>query len=269
MDLVKWLQKKPGKLGLALSGGALHGAAHVGVLKVLEREGIFPSIIAGTSVGAIIGAAYSAGVSSEDISALFHKVSWPKLVKFSIHNTLSLFDTQPLESFIESKIGKFTFETLPRKFAVIACDLVSGERIVLDKGPVSPAIRASAAFPILLSPVKMNDRFYVDGGVVDNLPAGLVKEMGAEYIIGVDLSSPTKLCCTPNNFFEVAISVMNLMQARSALRDIKLIDCYIQPDVSDLSMWSFGDSVELEKRGMAAAELAIQGLKKDLRMSRV
>ena len=268
MGILEWLRKKPTHIGLALSGGALHGAAHIGVLKVLESEGIFPTIVAGTSVGAIIGAAYAAGVSAEDMSVMFRKASWPDLVKLSFRNSLSFLNTQPLEEFIKSKIGNFTFETLPRKFAVITCDLITGERIVLDTGPVGQAVRASAAFPMLFSPIDKDGHFFVDGGVVDNLPAGQVKEMGADYIIGVDLSTSTTLKVKPGNLLEIAISVMNLMQARAALQDIPLIDCYIHPKVNDLSMWSFGDSEELEKRGQAAAESVIAQLKKDLGRSK-
>jgi NTE family protein len=267
MKLFDWLRKKPTHIGLALSGGGLHGAAHIGVLRVLEREGIFPSIVAGTSVGAIIGAAYAAGVSAESMSTMFRKAKWPNLVRFSFRNSLSFFNSQPLEDFINSKIGNFTFETLPRKFAVIACDLMTGERVILDKGSVSQAVRASAAIPLVLSPIEAKEHFFVDGGVVDNLPAGIVKSMGAEYIIGVDLSTSTQLLVKPSNFLEVAISVMNLMQSRAALQDISLIDCYIHPKVDDLSAWSFSDSEELEKRGQAAAELVIKQLKKDLSRS--
>ena len=264
MGLLSWLRKNPHHIGLALSGGALHGAAHIGVLKILEREGIYPSIVAGTSVGAIIGAAYAAGVSAEDMSLMFRKASWPDLVKLSFHKSLSLFNTQPLEEFIKTKIGNFTFETLPRKFAVITCDLMTGERIVLDKGPVSQAVRASAAFPMILSPVDKDKHLFVDGGVVDNLPAGQVKAMGADYIIGVDLSTSTQLKTRPVNVMEIAVSVMNLMQSRAALQDIPLIDCYINPKVNDLSMWSFSDSEELEKRGQEAAELVVARLRRDL-----
>ncbi len=264
MAIFDFLRRKSRKIELALSGGALHGAAHIGVLKVLEREGIFPEIVAGTSAGAIIGSAYAAGVSISVISEMFRKASWPDIVKISLKNKLSLFDTQPLESFIKKNIGNFTFETLPRKFAVVACELLSGKRVVLEKGPVAPAVRASAAFPGILSPVKIEGRLLVDGGVVDNLPAELVHEMGADYVIAVDLSTPIQLCCNPESLFEIVMAVINLMQARSALPPRSLMDCYIKPDVSDLSAWSFGDSKELEKRGILAAEKVIQQLKIDL-----
>lgn len=266
MAIFDFLKRKPRKIGIALSGGALHGAAHIGVLRVLESEGIFPEIVAGTSAGAIIGSAYAAGVSISVISEMFQKASWPDIVKISLKNNLSLFDTQPLENFIRKNIGNFTFETLPRKFAVIACELLSGKRVVLDNGPVAPAVRASAAFPGILSPVKLDGRLLVDGGVVDNLPAGLVHEMGADYVIAVDLSTPIQLCNIPGNLFEIVMAVVNLMQARSALPAPSLMDCYIKPEVSDLSAWSFGDSKELERRGIIAAEKVIQQLKIDLKV---
>lgn len=240
--------------------------AHIGVLKVLEREGIRPSIIAGTSAGAVIGAAYAAGVPLSDMSEIFHKARWPKLIGLSFRNTLSIFDTKPLEEFIREKINDVTFETLPRKFAVVACDLISGKRVVLNKGPVAPAVCASAAFPLIFSPVKMGDQLLIDGGVVDNLPADLVREMGADYIIAVDLTNEINLKKHPGNFIEVVIAVINLMQARSAMPDPKNINCRIRPRVEDLSAWTFGDSVELEKRGVEAAEQMIAKLKYDLRI---
>ena len=180
------MKRKPRAIGLALSGGATHGAAHIGVLQVLEREGISPAIVAGTSVGAIIGAAYVAGVPLAQMSHLFSQARWPNLLNIAWRGSLGIFDTEPLAAFIHTHIGDRTFEKLPRPFAVVACDILTGQRVVLKSGPLALAVRASAAIPGLFCPIEINGQLLVDGSVVDNLPVGVVREMGADYVIAVD-----------------------------------------------------------------------------------
>ncbi|HTX78769.1 MAG TPA: patatin-like phospholipase family protein [Longilinea sp.] len=264
MAWTDFLHRKPKKIGLSLSGGAIHGAAHIGVIQVLEREGIKAHIVTGTSAGAIIGAAYAAGVSTQDMDRLFREARWPSLVKLSWKNTLSLFDTQPLEDFIRTNICDLTFEELPCKFATIACDILTGERVVLNSGPMAPAVRASAAYPGLFSPIEMNGKLLVDGGAVDNLPSDLAREMGADYVIGVDLSTPTRLTHAPENPFEVLMAFVNVMQARAALPEPELNNCLIKPEVEEFSAWDLSIVDELEARGRAAAEKAIIKIKEDL-----
>ena len=215
MNLIDLLKGKPPKLGLALSGGATHGAAHIGVLQVLEREGIKPDFVAGTSAGALVGAAYCAGVSLVDLEKQFLSIAWPTLVKFSLIKPLALFDTQPMEEFLRKFIGDCEFKDLNLPFAAICCDIVTGERIVLDKGPIAPCVRASAAIPGLFSPVEINGRLLVDGGVVDNLPVEQVQAMGAKFIIGCDVSSPSKRGKRPENPFENLLAMIYIMQERS------------------------------------------------------
>ncbi len=268
MNLKSIFRRYPKKIGIAFSGGATHGAAHVGVIQVLEHYGIFPTIVAGTSAGAIVGAAYAAGASAAEMSDLMQKLKWPSLIRVALFNSLSVFDTQPMEEFIKREIGNYTFEQLSRKFACVACDLMSGERVVFSRGPVAPAVRASAAVPSLFSPVRKGGQFLIDGGVVDNLPVELVREMGADYIIGVDLSNPVKLSREPHNLLEVLMSVSTLVQARSSMPDSLSMDCCIKPDVADLSAWSFSNVKTLKERGRTAALLMIPQLQRDLGLTR-
>ncbi len=264
MDLKHLFKHYPKKIGIAFSGGATHGAAHVGVIQVLEQYGIFPTIVAGTSAGAIVGAAYAAGAGAKEMSAMMHKLKWPSLIRVALVNALSVFDTQPMEEFIKREIGNYTFEQLSRKFACVACDLMSGERVVFNSGLVAPAVRASAAVPSLFSPVRQGGHFLIDGGVVDNLPVDLVREMGADYIIGVDLSNPIKPDREPRNLFEVLMTVSTLVQARSSMPDPKRMNCWIKPKVDDLSAWTFSNARKLEERGRTAALKAIPQLQRDL-----
>lgn len=267
MSFFDLLRRKNPKIGLALSGGSTRGAAHIGALMVLEREGIRPSFVAGTSAGALIGAAYCAGIPLEDLSRMFLSMKWPTLLKPNFGRGLALFDTSPMEEFIIKNIGDCNFEDMKIPFACIACDIQTGERIVLNQGPMAQAVRASASIPGFFSPVPHNGRLLVDGGTVDNFPVQLVKEMGAEYIIGVNLSRSQTAMRPPSNALEVFTDMINIMQARSAVADASECNCYIRPDVLQYSSWSFTEADKLLDEGKKATEAALPQLKKDLRIN--
>ncbi len=253
-------------IGLALSGGATRGAAHIGALEVLEREGIRPDFVAGTSAGALVGSAYCAGVPLEEIRHMFLNMSWPTLLKPNLIRPLSLFDTSPMEEYIRKNIGDCEFKDLKIPFTAIACDIVTGERVVLEKGSLAPAVRASAAVPGLFSPVEIEGRLLVDGGTVDNFPVEQVKLMGAEYIIGVNLSKTQASGRRPTNPFDVFMDMVNIMQARSAVADSSECNCYIRPEVSAYSSWSFGDADKMLAAGTEAAEAVVPQLRRDLHL---
>lgn len=251
-------------VGLALSGGAVRGAAHIGVLQVLERAGIRADIVAGTSVGAVVGAGYAAEVPVTDMSHLIRNMRWPTLLSISLSNRYGLFDTSPLENFIQTHLDVRLIEELPRRFAAVACDILTGERIVLDRGSVALAVRASAALPGFFSPVEHDGQLLIDGGVVDNLPAGIVREMGADYVIAVDLiTSATTGAPRPSNPLEMLIAATNLMICANH-PDPRTVDCYIQPALSDLPGWDFKDVPEIEMRGRVAAEQVVAKIKEDI-----
>jgi NTE family protein len=265
---MKWLDtllKRNQKIGIALSGGATLGAAHIGVLQVLEREGIRPDFVAGTSAGALVGAIYCAGVPLNEMEKIFINMKWPTLLKFKITDPISLFDMQPMDEVIKKIIGDCDFKDLSIPFAAIGCDLMTGERIVLDHGPVAPAIRASASVPGIFKPVEINGRMLVDGGVVDNLPVEQLKVMGAQFTIASDVSNRGETSKRPVNVFEVLQTMFNIMQDRGALINADECDCYIRPEVTQFSCWGFDDSDQILAEGRIAAERAVFQLKKKLR----
>lgn len=137
-----------------------------------------------------------------------------------------------------------------------------------SRGSVAAAVRASAAVPGIFSPIRQDDRILIDGGVVDNLPVDVARELKSDYIIAVDLSTPVKLMKPPANVFELLFAVSNLMQRRSAFPEPTSADCYIKPEVQDLSAWTFGDEHELEKRGEVAARKMLGKLKADLHLKK-
>lgn len=254
------------KVGLALSGGSTYGAAHVGVMQVLEENDIRPDIIAGTSAGALVGAAYCAGVPLSEIETLFRTMGWPSLLKISIRNSLSIFDTQPMEDFLRKKIGDIEFKDLKIPFAAVACDIQTGEKVVLNSGPLAPAVRASAAIPGLFSPVEINGRLLVDGGVVDNLPIEQVYAMGADYVIASDVSKHGISHKKLDNPFEILLAMTYIMQARAALPNQDDCDCYIRPQVNQYSSWGFKEVPQLLEAGRQAALPNIPRLKRNLRI---
>ena len=253
-------------IGLALSGGSTYGAAHVGVMQVLEENGIHPHIITGTSAGALVGAAYCAGVPLKEIESLFFTMSWPTLLKLSILNPLSIFDTQPMEEFLRKKIGDIEFKDLKIPFATVACDIHTGERVVLDSGSVAHAVRASAAIPGLFSPVEIEGRLLVDGGIVDNLPVDLVRSMGADYVIASDVSKRGVNNKKPENAFEILLAMTYIMQARAALPNADQSECYIRPQISQYSPWGFKDAPRMLDAGREAARSVLPKLKRNLRI---
>jgi NTE family protein len=260
---VKWLDtilKRRPKIGIALSGGATLGAAHIGVLQVLEREGIKPDFVAGTSAGSLVGAIYCAGVPLDELEDIFINMKWPALLKLSLPKPIALFDMQPMDNVIKKIIGDCDFKDLEIPFAAISCDLMTGERVVLDSGPVAPAIRSSASVPGIFKPVELSGRLLVDGGVVDNLPVDQVKAMGANFIIASDVSNRGQTIRPPDNIFDVLQTMFNIMQARGALVSSEECDCYIRPNVTQFSCWGFSEGEKILEEGKKAAEKALPQL---------
>ena len=177
------------KIGLALASGGARGSAHTGVLKVLEREGIKVSAIAGSSIGAMVGGAYAAGVPVERIEQEWLNTDLPKVVRSFLPTfpRAGLSSGGELRKYLRSVLGDIRIEELPIRFAAVACDIDTGEAVVLREGPLVDALRASTAIPGIFYPVRWGQRLLVDGGLVEPLPVRFCRELGAEIVIGVDI----------------------------------------------------------------------------------
>ncbi len=179
------------KIGLALGGGGARGLAHIGILKVLEREGIHADIIAGTSMGGLVGAAYAAGISPGEMERVAHRWSRPlEMVKLMDPGLIqgAMLKGSRIYRALETLLGKgLRFETLPRQLAVTAADLNSGCEVILKEGLVVDAIRATISFPGVFAPLKRFGLRLVDGGVLNNVPADVVRQMGANLVLAVDV----------------------------------------------------------------------------------
>ncbi|MBT4334620.1 hypothetical protein HOD61_02280 [archaeon] len=179
------------KVGLALGGGTALGLAHIGVIEILEKNKIPIDYISGTSSGAIIGALYASGMNISDIKKIAETTKWENLVDFKIP-IKGILSGDRLEKFIRVLLKNKTFEELDIPLAVIATDIYNGEKVTFRKGDVASAIRASISIPSIFVPFRYQNRVLVDGGVVDPVPVEILKKMGADITIAVDLSKPIK-----------------------------------------------------------------------------
>jgi NTE family protein len=177
------------RLGLALGGGGVLGAAHVGVLQVLQERGIRPSIVAGTSAGAVIGAGYARGRDVYEMEALVTHATWRDFGRRPRRPGLGIADSSQLRETVE-RIGGHdgNIEDLPLAFAAVAADARTGALVVLRSGSLIDAVRASMSVPGLFLPTVVDGRTLVDGGIVQNLPLATVFDMGADHAIGVRLA---------------------------------------------------------------------------------
>ncbi|MGD8627133.1 MAG: patatin-like phospholipase family protein [Anaerolineae bacterium] len=178
------------KLGLALGGGGARGMAHVGILQVLAREGIPIDCIAGTSAGSLVGAAYAAGLGVDRLLELALDIRWRDLGRL-VWPGDGLVSFDRMEAFLVGQLGDLSFADLQIAYAAVAADLDTGRQVILRRGRLAPAVQASCSVPGLVTPVELDGRLLTDGGVVNNLPISVVREMGADVVLAVGLGDPT------------------------------------------------------------------------------
>jgi len=251
------------KIGIALSGGAARGFAHLGVLKVLAEHGIPIDCIAGTSAGSFAGAAYASGLSVEEIIEMSRKISWLRMSGFS-YSPKGLLSNAAMGAFVNQHFPHRNFEDLPIPFAAVACDLETGKEVLLkDTGDLAAAIRASCAIPGVFVPVEIEGRRLIDGGVVSNVPTKAVKKLGAEIVIAVDvLASGATYWGTPSTLLGIFFqSAMMLLRAASKAHHYRA-DVVIIPELAHLRPDEIGKMDEFIKAGEAAALEKIDEIKK-------
>jgi len=232
-------------LGLALGGGGALGAAHVGVLKALGERRLRPGIVAGTSAGSLVGAAYAAGLPVARIERLVRRATWSTFGRVTPSLRLGLLDSSALLDTIGELGGEPLIEDLPRQFAAIATDLRTRQQIVFSKGPLGPALRASIAVPGLFAPVITPDGVLVDGGLAANLPIGAARSLGAKRVIAVRLRPEWERIPVVRS----AESIARMEHDPDVLM--------IRPDLSGMSQWSRDDVPKLIDAGYRAAARAL------------
>jgi NTE family protein len=286
------------RLALVLSGGGARGAAHVGVLKVLEELHVRPDIIVGTSMGSIVGGLYAAGYSPDQLEHIIADTDWKDIfvdsvdrrdrsyrrkqddATFLVPGKLrfkgwtpyippAVFGGQQLELFLRSleieARASGDFDNLPIPYRAVALDLETGKGVILDHGSIASAMRASMAVPGMFSPVEIDGKRLVDGGAAANLPVGIAQSLGADAVIAVDITSPLYSSKEIQSFFSVMSQWSSFSTVSNRLEDIKRLrpgDVLISPELDDINFLDFTRAVEAIGMGEQAARASADALKR-------
>ncbi len=279
-------ESKPNRpvLGLVLSGGGAKGIAHIGVLKILEEANLEIEVITGTSMGAVVGGLYSIGYSAAELESIFVNTDWTDIFddtpsRRSLAMEQKFYDSRytlslPIKGWdielptgvipgqkISNKITELTwpvhdienFSDFPVPFACVATDLENGEPVVLNRGFLSEAIRASMSIPSLMTPVWIEDKLLIDGYIARNLPATDAIDLGAEFIIGVDVGTPLQDVESINDLWSITNQTMAFQSAEENTHQRYLCDILIEPALDDVAMHEFGRVEEIIEIGENAA----------------
>ncbi|SKA87277.1 NTE family protein [Thiothrix eikelboomii] len=290
-------QKRP-RIGLVLGGGGAAGIAHVGVLKVLEEQGVPIDVIAGTSMGAIVGSLYAAGYKADELEKVVSSLDWPSLFEdqqprdmqsFQLkRDNAGFFNTAEvgikdhalklpdglvsgqklmfeLRRLLERVAQIDDFDRLPIPFRAVATDIETGEQVVLRKGNLATAVRASMSIPGFFSPIVIDDRLLVDGFVSNNVPVDVARQMGADILIVVSLPYYFEKRDQLNSAVAVTVQAMQFLTAKNSLPQLKGLNppnIVIEPDLQDIGSLSFGRVQETIPIGEKAARAQLGAIKR-------
>ncbi|MGD8428367.1 MAG: patatin-like phospholipase family protein, partial [Balneolaceae bacterium] len=281
------------KIGLALSGGGAKGFAHIGLLKVFEKEGIPVNMISGTSMGAIIGSLYAIGYTPEQIEDIVLSTDWgilfndsyrinPQNIASSVSSKPTylitfpfndrklqlpsgLIDGQNISMLLYRLMLPYhnvqDFTELPIPFSAVATDLSTGQAHTFTKGYLPDAVRASSAIPTIFKPVKVDGSTYIDGGVARNIPAEDVRKLGADLVISSDVGEPVKPVDSLHTFVDILFQSVGFHQQESNKKQIQNSDFYIHPDIQDFSSFSYDHAKEIIRKGEEAAHKLVPLIK--------
>ena len=286
------------KIGLALGGGAAKGLAHIGVLKALEEAGIRVDYIAGSSMGALVGAAYAAGIPVDSLENVALRTDWQDMVSLLDPTWIKpgIIDGDLIQEFLVGRFyGDLKIQDLQLPFAATAVDISSGQEYVIRRGSLTEAVRTSISIPAILTPRMYADLYLVDGGIVDPVPIRVVRSMGAEFVIAVNVLVPPvgngqkgelpaidaddiqsiglatfltgwrkdEKKGRPPSLIEITHEFINISQARIAQSQIERLkpDVIIEPSTSDIRFWDFHLGREAIKLGYEATREALDKFK--------
>jgi len=265
------------KVGLALGSGAARGLAHIGVLEVLEREGIPVDMIAGASAGALVGALYAQGKSLSQIGELATSMNWKKiapLVDITLPRT-GFIGGRRIKDLVRSITGDVKFEDLKIPFSCVAADIMTGEEVVINQGSVLEAVRASISVPIIFTVVKQEGRYLVDGGLVNPVPVSVVKQMGADITIAVNVIPDVRERshwvdkggeegAKEPHIFSIMMQSIYIGTYSLVRSSLEGADIVIEPQMAHIGGGDFHRAQECISRGELAAEASIPEIKRKL-----
>lgn len=248
-------------IGIALGGGFARGIAHIGVLKVLEEASIPISYIAGTSVGALIGAAYCSGVTTQELEEVARRVRFKTFARWTLSRH-GFATNQRMIGFLNSVLKVKSFEELRIPLAVAATDLSTGEGVVFHSGPLVEPVRASCAYPGMFLPVNIRGRWLVDGMLAHAVPTRPLVEMGAQRVLAVHLKGRWSNGTAPRHLFDVIGQCFAIAQDMSSSHWKEAADLIVEPDVNGFEYDAFVHTPALIKAGETATRAALPALRK-------
>jgi NTE family protein len=249
-------------IALALGGGAAKGFAHIGVIKALEAQGIVPDLVIGTSAGSLVGALYASGKSGFELQEMPIPFDKWQFIDWGMPNR-GLMKGEALTRFVNSAVAGRAMEKFPKKFGAVATDLQSGEPVVFRSGDAGLAVLASSSVPLAFQPVTIRGRQYVDGGLTSPVPVRLAYEMGASFVIAVDISDKPANGSI-NSTMDVAFQTLAIMGQMIRRYEKPVADVMIRPDISRLGSVDFDNRHQAILEGERAAGIQMPMLKKKL-----
>ena len=232
---------RPIKIGLALGGGAARGFAHIGVIKVLEAQGIYPDIVVGTSAGSLVGAMYAAGNNGLALHKLALEMDESAISDWSVplfSKSSGVFKGEGLQNYVNKTVNNQPIEKFKISFGAVAADLNSGAPILFRRGNTGTAVRASSAVPGVFQPVRIGEHSYVDGGLVAPVPVRYAREMGADIVIAVNISSQPDTQLSSSSL-DVVLQTFNIMGQRLNFHELKEADVVLQPRLGSMKGTDF------------------------------
>ncbi len=244
--------KKKKKLGFALGCGGSRGVAHIGFLQAMEEAEIRPDFIAGCSMGAVVGAAYAAGMTPQEMKEAVCRLRPLDLVDITVRPG-GLFDVRKMRKVLGKYLGDVTFDALKIPFCCVASDMVTQEVVTLGEGNVADAVTASSCIPAIFKPIQMGEMRLVDGGILERIPARQLKDMGADRVVAVDVLGNRRWGNKTSNAVRVLMEVVDILDTRIARyrrqENADVIDVWLEPELGDMSEYSFRHFEEAYESG--------------------
>ncbi len=250
------LAKRAPKFGLALGGGAARGFAHVGVIQVLEEAGLKPDFVVGTSAGSLVAAFYASGKNGVQLQQLSESMDEATITDWTIPLLgRGMMRGDALARYVNSKTGNQKIEDLPMSLGVVATDLHTGQGVLFQRGDLGTAVRASSSVPSVFEPVKIGTREFVDGGLVSPVPVRFARQMGAEFVLAVDISSTPENAKT-GDMFQILMQTFTIMGKSINNFELREADVVVRPALGAVGSAEFSarrKSIEAGRVAMLAA----------------
>jgi NTE family protein len=251
---------RPVRIGLALGGGAARGFAHIGVIQALEAAGIKPSLVVGTSAGSLVAALYASGKTGLEMAALATNMDESAITDWTFPGGRGVLKGEGLAAYVREHTGGRTMERMPMPLGIVATDLASGEAILFQRGDTAVAVRASSAVPAVFQPVKMGDKEFVDGGLVSPVPVRFARQMGADIVIAVDISSPPE-GNTTDGTIKLLLQTFAIMGKSINRFELKEADVVVRPKLVGVGSADFASKRDSIHAGRDAMQAALPALK--------